>query len=105
LLGSRAERQQLGSPRLLLLDEADANLDPRSSSVLQHVLRAVAGQATVLVVTHRRAILEAADAVWHLRDGRLVEQGAPRELLSGDTATARLFGAGARVDTELRRVA
>lgn len=82
-------RALLGNPRILLLDEADANLDPDAVEVLGRVIDQFEG--TVLFVTHRREWLERADQIWHLDAGRLVEQGSPGEVLAGDGPTARLF--------------
>lgn len=87
-------RALLGNPRILLLDEADANLDPDAIAVLGRVIDQFAG--TVLFVTHRREWLERANQIWHLDAGRLVEQGSPHDVLTGDGPTARLF-ARARV--------
>lgn len=83
-------RAILGAPRLLLLDEADANLDPDASAVVDRVLAAFTG--TILLVTHRRERLAHATAIWHLRDGRLVEAGPAGEILHEAGATTRLFG-------------
>jgi len=72
-------RAIMGSPCLLLLDEADENLDPWSSKILDQVL--AAQSATVLIVTHRLERAKAADVIWYLEDGRLVEAGDPQTLL------------------------
>ncbi|SDD68872.1 ABC transporter ATP-binding protein [Auraticoccus monumenti] len=82
-------RAALGRPPVLILDEAEAHLDARAVTVLERVLRDHRGVA--LVVTHRRSVVEAADRVWHLADGRLVETGRPDELLAGSGPTARLL--------------
>jgi ABC-type multidrug transport system fused ATPase/permease subunit len=82
-------RALLGNPAVLLLDEADANLDPHASAVLDRVLAEYSG--TVLCVTHRPDRLAQADIIWYLEGGRLVEVGTPAELLGGDSATARFF--------------
>jgi len=83
-------RALLGSPRLLLLDEADANLDPASVRIVDRILAAHGG--TALVVTHRRERFVAADAIWHLDAGVLVESGPPASLLAAAQGpTARLF--------------
>jgi ABC-type multidrug transport system fused ATPase/permease subunit len=85
-------RALMGSPRVLLLDEADANLDPKAAGVLNRVLSGFKG--TVLMVTHRPDRLAAVELIWHLEDGRLVESGSPRSLLGGAGPTRRLFGRG-----------
>lgn len=83
-------RAVLGDPRLLLLDEADANLDGLTASVVDRVLASHLG--TALVVTHRRERVASADLVWHVVGGDLVEVGPPTDVLRGDGPTARLFG-------------
>ncbi len=83
-------RAILGNPSLLVLDEADANLDPGARKVLQRVIEACRG--SVLMATHRLETLRLADEIWHLRDGRLVETGTPEELLRNpESETSRLF--------------
>jgi len=85
-------RALLGGPALLLLDEADANLDPATTALIDRVLERY--QGTALIVTHRRERLDIADTVWHLANGRIVEVGPPRGLLAGDGPTGRLFAGG-----------
>lgn len=87
-------RALLGDPLLLLLDEADTNLDPATTELVDRTVNRHNG--TRLVVTHRRDRLAGADVVWHLAGGRLVEVGTPAELLAGIGPTARLFAAPAR---------
>jgi ABC-type multidrug transport system fused ATPase/permease subunit len=83
-------RALLGEPRLLLLDEADSNLDPQSNAALLRVIASYRG--TVLMVTHEAEWLGVATDVWHIDDGVLVERGAPVRVLAVDGPTARLFG-------------
>ena len=84
-------RALLGQPRVLLLDEADANLDRFSAGLIDRVIESFPG--TVILVTHRRERLVRADRIWHLDGGRLVETGTGDELLRSDSATRRLFRA------------
>ncbi len=76
-------RALLGGPRLLLLDEPDANLDPTTAKVVDQVVSRFPG--TVLMVTHRPERLLAADVVWRLERGRLVEVGRPADGLPDRT--------------------
>src|SRR5262245_39162482 len=64
-------RALLGSPDVLLLDEVDANLDQPSRAALERVLAHHPG--TILLATHDVELARAADAVWRLEAGRLVE--------------------------------
>ncbi len=82
-------RAILGNPPVLLLDEVDANLDAQAVSVVDRVLAEY--QGTVLLITHRKERLAAADAIWYLEAGRLVEAGSTKELLAKDGPTSRLF--------------
>lgn len=69
-------RALLGGPRVLLLDEADANLDASARAVVERVVRSERSRRTIVLVSHRSEILEWADDVWRLEDGRLaVEEG------------------------------
>ena len=83
-------RALLGEPRLLLLDEIESNLDPRSRAAIEAALRSYAG--TVLFATHDFSWLRSADIVWHVADGRLVEVGTPDTVLRAAGPTAALFG-------------
>ncbi len=85
-------RAMLGSPRILLLDEADANLDFASRTMLDHILDNY--QGTVLIITHRFDRAEKADAIWHLGQGGIVVAGSPAELLNCNGPTSRLFNSG-----------
>ncbi len=81
-------RALLGSPPLLLLDEVDSHLDSQASAILDRIL--VGYRGTVLIVTHNAERIAAADVIWHLQGGRLVEAGTPAELLAADGPTRRL---------------
>ncbi|HWQ95138.1 MAG TPA: ATP-binding cassette domain-containing protein, partial [Gammaproteobacteria bacterium] len=83
-------RALLGDPVLLLLDEVDSHLDPQAGAILDRVLAEHRG--TVLIVTHNAERIAAADVIWHLEGGRLVETGTPAELLAAEGPTHHLFG-------------
>ncbi|MEQ6342015.1 MAG: ABC transporter ATP-binding protein/permease [Gammaproteobacteria bacterium] len=82
-------RALLGEPAVLLLDEADANLDPQAGAVLRRILEEYHG--TILLVTHRLEYAAKADVIWYLQDGRLIDSGPARELLNRDGPTLSLF--------------
>ena len=87
---SQGERMRVGlgralllAPRILLLDEADANLDAEAIKALDRVIAEFEG--TLLMITHRSAALEACDAVWKLEKGRLNARPTPASNTHYDT--------------------
>ncbi|WTQ85776.1 amino acid ABC transporter ATP-binding protein [Streptomyces achromogenes] len=70
-------------PRLLLFDEPTSALDPELVGEVLDVIRDLAAQGTtMIVVTHEIAFArEVADTVVFMADGRIVEQGAPEQVL------------------------
>ena len=72
-------RAVYGSPKLVLLDEPNSNLDELGEMALQNALDALKEKkTTVIIITHRRGILSELDKILLMRDGRLVDFG-PRE--------------------------
>lgn len=74
-------RAFFGSPRILILDEPNANLDAEGDLALERALLvAREDKVTVLIVTQRRAIAERAQKVMILRDGTLEDFGSRPEV-------------------------
>ena len=82
-------RAIVGEPRILLLDEVDANLDPSFIKTLDKVINQI--NCTVLLITHRLDTVRLADKIWYIDQGRIVEQGTTKQLLSSDSLTAKHF--------------
>lgn len=68
-------RALVQQPKLLILDEVTASLDPETADQLSETLRGLAGDVTVLAITHQDALVKVADVVYAMESGRLV----PRE--------------------------
>jgi len=73
-------RALYGEPRLLLLDEPNANLDGAGELALGETLKALRGRCTVVVVTHRTALTQQVDKLMLLDGGRVVHLGSPDEV-------------------------
>ncbi|MCB1950270.1 ABC transporter ATP-binding protein [Nitrosomonas sp.] len=82
-------RALLCKPSILLLDEADANLDIQTNLIIDNVLAEFAG--TVLLVSHNPGRISKADKIWFMVNGRIVETGAPEEINRRDSAAARFL--------------
>lgn len=76
-------RALFGRPRLLVLDEPNANLDTEGEvALLRAISSAKADGAIVIVIAHRPAIMEAADKILVLEDGRISQFGERTEVVS-----------------------
>ena len=95
---SGGQRQRLSLARallrdapILLMDEATASLDGETEELIRRAMDSLAGQRTVLVVSHRLATICSVDRILVLAEGRIVESGSPAELLQSGTRCHRLF--------------
>ncbi len=85
-------RALVRNPRILLLDEATSALDAATEELFLANLRRAAGGRTILLVTHRRQVLQHCDRIAVLDGGRLLGTGTPSEmvpLLAGVPARSR----------------
>lgn len=74
-------RALLGEPRLLVLDEPNANLDTAGEAALKEALIACKHRGTtIIVITHRTTILEAVDALMVVKNGYVDMLGPPQEV-------------------------
>jgi subfamily B ATP-binding cassette protein MsbA len=75
-------RAILADPRILILDEATSSLDSESEAMIRDGLRSLRRGRTTFVIAHRLSTIESADQILVLEEGRIVERGTHRELLS-----------------------
>ena len=66
-------RALLRDPEILILDESTSQIDMHSEELIRESLAAHRGRRTMIIITHREALLELADIVYEVRDGKLHE--------------------------------
>ena len=74
-------RALYGDPRLLILDEPNSNLDGAGELALGEALKALRGEVTVVVVTHRSTLVQHMDKMLVLEAGRAQHYGTVAEVL------------------------
>ena len=84
-------RVVLKDPRILILDEATSSLDTTSERLVQEALRPLMRGRTTLAIAHRLSTILAADVIFVLDRGRVVEQGTHAELLDHGGLYAQLY--------------
>ena len=75
-------RTVLHRPRILILDEATANIDTETEALIQQSLEKMRSIGTMLVVAHRLSTIQHADQIIVLQNGSIIERGTHQELLS-----------------------
>lgn len=84
-------RALLGEPKILVLDEPTSALDGDTERAIEAAL--VELNITRIIVTHRLSIATAADQLWVMHNGELVEAGSPADLAASDGWYAQLLEA------------
>ena len=97
-------RALVADPRVLLLDEATANIDTYTETLIQRALDELLRDRTAIVIAHRLSTIRNADSIIVLDHGQIVEQGRHTELAAGGGLYARLYSYSAEgSDAELAR--
>lgn len=83
-------RALVADPQILILDEATASIDSFVEARIQEALRTVMAGRTCLLIAHRLATVRDADRIIVLKDGEILEEGSPAELLAAGGLYATL---------------
>jgi ATP-binding cassette, subfamily B, multidrug efflux pump len=84
-------RAILARPRILILDEATANVDTQTEVIVQRALNTLLEGRTSFVIAHRLSTVRNADRIIVLEHGRIVEQGKHDDLLALGGRYANLY--------------
>jgi ATP-binding cassette subfamily B multidrug efflux pump len=84
-------RALLADPRILVLDEAMANVDAYTETLIQSALDEIRRDRTTLIIAHRFSTLRKADRIVVVEDGRIVGQGSHEDLIASNPVYQRLY--------------
>jgi ABC-type transport system involved in cytochrome bd biosynthesis fused ATPase/permease subunit len=95
---SGGQRQRLALARALLhntpvyiFDEATSNIDMESEELIMRVIRQLAKSRTVILISHRLANVVSSDRIYMLEEGRVIESGTHRELMTVGGSYRKLY--------------
>jgi ATP-binding cassette, subfamily B, bacterial len=81
----------LKDPRILILDEATSSLDTSSERLVQSALEPLMADRTTIAIAHRLSTILAADVIFVLDHGRVIERGTHEDLLAVRGLYAELY--------------
>ena len=81
----------MADPRVLILDEATANIDSYTEMLVQRALKRLLEGRTAIVIAHRLSTIRGADQIVVLHLGEVVEVGTHDELMQNGNLYAHLY--------------
>jgi ATP-binding cassette subfamily B protein len=95
---SQGQRQLLSfartlavDPKILVMDEATANIDTETEQLIQKALETLMEGRTTIMVAHRLSTIQHADNIIVMHKGKIREQGTHQELLKQDGLYKKLY--------------
>ncbi|WP_300562649.1 ABC transporter ATP-binding protein [Companilactobacillus sp.] len=79
------------NPKVLILDEATANIDPQTEQTITRGLSKMRSDRTTIAIAHRLSTIQDADKILVLSNGRIVERGTHSELLAAGGLYSELY--------------
>lgn len=84
-------RSYITNPKILILDEATANIDTQTESVIQYAIDKLKQNRTTLIIAHRLSTIKNVDCIYVLDKGVIVEKGTHEELLANGKIYTRMY--------------
>ena len=83
-------RAILKDSKIIIMDEASASIDPDNEFELQKAFKNLMKDKTVIMIAHRLSTIKDVDEILVMDNGKIIERGSDKELMSQDTSYKRL---------------
>lgn len=84
-------RTVASQPKILILDEATANIDSETENIVQESLKKMRQGRTTIAIAHRLSTIQDADCIYVLNKGKIIESGNHEKLLSQKGTYYRMY--------------
>lgn len=84
-------RTVASQPKILILDEATANIDSETEQIVQHSLEKMRQGRTTIAIAHRLSTIQDANCIYVLDKGKIIESGTHEELLAKEGSYHKLY--------------
>ena len=99
-------RSLIRKPKILLMDEATANIDQKTDSIIQRVIKDSMSETTVITIAHRLVTIIQYDKILILEQGMKKEEGSPLQLLDSKGYFHKLVSEGGpQFEQKMRKLA
>lgn len=78
-------------PKILILDEATANIDSETEELIQYSLRKMRQGRTTIAIAHRLSTIQDANCIYVLDKGHIIESGSHEELLAQNGTYKKMY--------------
>jgi ATP-binding cassette subfamily B protein len=93
-------RAVLADPRIFILDEATSSVDTEMEMLLQNAIHTLLEGRTSFVIAHRLSTIRNADIILVVKDGKIIERGTHKELMSARSHYYELYTRQFEEETE-----
>ncbi len=84
-------RAILRKPDILIMDEATSNLDIITEKAIEKTLEQMSGKTTMIIIAHRLSTIKNCDSIYVFEDGKIIEEGSHKKLISKKGKYAHLW--------------
>lgn len=84
-------RSYITNPKILILDEATANIDTQTEAVIQYAIDKLKQNRTTLIIAHRLSTIKNVDCIYVLDKGVIVEKGTHEQLLKNNGIYTKMY--------------